>query len=370
MEILRAYKTKLDPTNKQCSYFRQCAGAARFVFNYALADRKRRYEEEGLNTNMYEQKRRFNAWKQEEAPWLYGVPYTLQEQEFRNVDTAFQNFFRRVKKGEKPGYPRFKRRSGRKHFQLRGCIHVETGQVKLPRIGWVRLKEIGYLPTNEVKILSATISERAERWYVSLQVKEEIKETVNGSTLVVGVDFGIKTLAVLSNGKTFDNPHALREAEKKLARLQRELARRKKGSTNREKTKTKIGRCYAKISAIRHHALHDVSHYCTVTLRPKRIVLENLNVRGMLQNRHLSKAISDAAFSELRRQIEYKAQWHGIEVVTASTWYPSSKTCSRCGYVKDRLTLADRTFQCEHCGLVIDRDSNAARNLAALGVEP
>jgi len=367
MKILRAYKTELDPTNKQCSYFRRCAGAARFVFNWALADRKRRYEEEKLNTNIYEQKRRFNAWKREGASWLYGVPYTLQEQEFRNVDTAFQNFFRRVKKGEKPGHPKFKKRSGRKCFQLRGSIHVETGQVKLPRIGWVRIKEREYLPINGVKILSATLSEYAGRWYVSLQVEEKIKEPINESTLIIGADLGIKTLVVLSNGKTFDNPHALREAEKNLARLQRELSRRKKGSANREKTKIKLQRQHAKVSNIRKHVLNQISHYVTKDLKPGRIVLENLNVSGMMKNHCLAKAIADASFAELKRQIEYKAEWNGIEVILADRWYASSKACSGCGCIKDDLTLADREYHCEHCGLEIDRDLNAAINLAALG---
>jgi len=366
LQTLRAYKTELDPTNKQRSAFVQCAGAARFVFNWALADRQFRYGD-GLKTNMYEQKRRFNEIKRVDAPWLYSVPYALQEQEFRNVDQAFKNFFRRVKAGQKPGYPKFKRHGGHKKFTLRGSIHIEDNRVKLPRIGWVRLRERSYLPSETtVKLLSVSISEKAGRWFVSAQVREEMPDPQSGNTLVIGVDFGLKTLAVLSNGKTFENPHALIVEQRELARLQRELARRKKGGANWYKTKAKVARCYARIANVRRHVLHDISHYCTATLKPKTIVLEDLNVSGMMKNRHLSKAISDVGFAELRREIEYKAAWHGIEVIIADMWYASSKTCSRCGHKRETLKLSERTFVCPVCGLEIDRDRNAALNLAAL----
>lgn len=367
MKILRAYKTELDPTNKQRTMFNNCAGAARFVYNWALADRIERYEK-GSPTNHYEQKRRFNALKGEQFPWIYEVPYTLQEQAFRNLDVAYKNFFRRVKKEKTPRFPKFKNRRTPKHFTLRGSIHIEEDRIKLPVIGWIRLKERSYLPSeNDAKLLSVTISERANRWYVSAQIEEEIKDPINGNTLVVGVDFGLKTLAVLSNGETFENPHALITEQRRLARLGRELARREKGSQNWRKTKHKIQRCYAKVASIRKHVLHDISHHVTADLQPKTVVIEDLNVSGMAKNRHLSKAIYDAGFAELRRQIEYKAQWYGVEVLLADRWFASSKTCSACGCIKDDLTLADRIFKCADCGTVIDRDLNAAINLAALG---
>lgn len=369
MLIHRAYKTELDPNNKQRTMFRQCAGAAKFVYNWAIADRQHRYADK-LSTNMYEQKRRFNALKKTDAPWLYSVPYALQEQAFRDVDVAFKHFFRRVKQGDKkPGYPKFKKRTDPKRFTLRGCIHVEPSRIKFPVIGWIRLKEHGYLPSEmEVKLLSINVSERANRWFVSAQVAKQMQEPVNDSVLVLGIDFGVKTLAVLSNGKTFENPHVLLQEQRKLARLQRELSGRKRGSRNREKTRKKVAKCHAKIANVRRHVLHDISHYCTETLRPRVIVLEDLNVSGMLKNRHLSKAIADVSFAELRRQLEYKASWHGIEVVVADRWYASSKTCSQCGHKKDHLNLSERIFICEKCGVRIDRDLNAAQNLASLAV--
>ena len=368
MKVLRAYKTELDPTNKQCTWFMRCAGAARFVYNWALADRKERWEQGRQNTNLYEQKRRFNALKREQWPWLYDVPYTLQETAFANLDTAFQNFFRRVKQGEKPGYPKFKsRKRGIGSFILRGSIHVEEGRIKLPRIGWVRLKEREYLPSEQqVKLLFVTISERAGRWYASVQVEEDRPESETGKG-IIGVDLGISHLAVCSDGTVFDNPKALEQAERKLACLQRELSRRTQGGQNWHKTKAKIAQCHARIANVRQHALHQVSHYVTAKAKPEIVVIEDLNVSGMLKNHHLARAISDVSFGELRRQIEYKAKWHGVKVVIADRFWPSSKACSRCGCVKSNLTLADRTYTCDDCGLVIDRDLNAALNLAALG---
>jgi len=348
--------------------FLRCAGAARFVYNWALADRIERWQE-GQSTNLYEQVRRFNAIKREQWPWLYEVPYRLQAEALAHLDTAYQNFFRRVKQGiQEPGFPKFKsRKHGIGSFTLRGCIHVKQSQIKLPRIGWVRLKEHGYLPSETmVKLLSVTISERAGRWYASVQVEEDGPEPETGEG-IIGIDLGVKHLAVCSDGTVFENPKALIQAERKLARLQRELSRRTQGGQNWHKTKAEIARCHAKIVNVRRHALHQVSHYVTVKIKPETVVIEDLNVSGMLKNHCLAGAISDAGFSELRRQIEYKAQWYGVNVIVVGRFWPSSKTCSRCGCVKANLTLADRTYTCDYCGLVIDRDLNAALNLAAYG---
>jgi len=297
MNIVRAYKTELDPSGPQAEWMVQCAGAARFVYNWALADRKRAYEETGVSVNIYEQKRRFNALKHQEYPWLAEIPYTLVQEAFANVDAAYKNFFRRVKNGDaKKGFPKFKNRDSVKAFTLRGRIHVDTRSIKLPRIGWVRLKEVGYLPRDK-KILSANISCRAGRWFVSLSVEEEIQTPVPQTGRVIGIDVGIKQLATCSNGKVFENPHSLREAERKLATLSRELSRRQKGGKNRAKTKEKIARLHHRISNVRRHSLHEVSHYAIVTAHPSAVVVEDLNVAGMVKNRHLSKAVADASMS-------------------------------------------------------------------------
>jgi len=367
MKINRAYKTELNPNNHQRGAFIQHSGAARFVYNWALADRIERYEA-GNPTNLYEQKRRFNALKDEQFPWIRETAYCTTEQAFRNLDMAYKNFFRRVKQGkEEKGFPHFKsRKQGIGSFIMRGSIHIEDSQIRLPRIGWVRLKERSYLPTNGVKVLSVNVSERAGCWLASVQAEMDVPDPEPGRGEPLGVDFGLKTLAVCSDGTAFQRIKPLiQQEEDKLKRLQREFSRRKKGSKNREKTKHKIAKCHAKIANIRKHALHNVSYHVTAKTKPSTVVVEDLHVKGMLANHRLAKAISDASFGELRRQIGYKGQWYGVDVVTAGRFYPSSKTCSGCG-TKKPLTLADRVYICEECGLVIDRDLNAALNLASL----
>lgn len=365
--MLKAYKTELDLNNKQRTIMNRCSGTARFVFNWALADRIKRHEA-NLTTNKFEQKRRFNALKVTTFPWIYDVPYSVMQEEFDKCDIAFQNFFRRVKKGEKPGFPKFKsKKKGINSFTLRGSISVISSQIKLPCMGWLRLKECHYLPTGGVKILFANISYRAGHWFVSLQVEEPDKLIhVISKVDTIGVDMGIKVLATCSDGKVFENPKSLTRYERRLAHIQRELCRRQKGSKNRIKTKQKVARLHYRIANIRRFALNEVSNYLTVKAKPKQVVLEDLNVIGMLQNRHLSKAIADASFAELRRQLEYKCLWNGIGLITADRFYPSSKTCSVCGAKKPSLKLSERTFVCEVCGAIIDRDFNASLNLARL----
>ena len=365
--MIKGYKTELDPNNKQRTLFARYAGISRFVYNWGLATWKQQYED-GLKPSMYKLKKEFTAIKYEQCPFVTVAPYAVTGAAFRNLGAAFQHFFRRVKNGDaKAGYPKFKsRRHPKQSFQVRDT-EIEYDRVRLTTIGWVRLRERGYIPTDAEKYGTyATVSTHAGRWYISVLAYETAPIPINDSTLVIGADFGLKTLVVLSNGETFENPHCLTEAERKLKRLQRELARRKRGGANWQKTKAALQRQYAKVSNVRKHVLHNISHHVTADLRPGTIVLEDLNVSGMMANHHLAKAIADVGFYELRRQIEYKAQGYGIEVILADQWYPSSKTCSGCGWKDAGLTLADRTFNCPECGLKIDRDLNAAKNLASL----
>lgn len=365
--MFRAYKTELDPNNKQRTWLIRYCGVSRFVYNWSLSDRNSRYEQ-GLTTNMYEQKRRFNTLKKEQFPWVQDVAYKVEESAFANADLAFKNFFRRVKAGERAvGFPKFKsRKRGLGSFTLRSNIYVRGGAIRLPRLEVIRLKEDGYLPISGVKILAATISERAGHWFVSLRVEEPNKPVPPSGDGVIGVDVGVKVLATCSNGKVFENPKSLSRYEKRLTHIQRELCRRQKGSRNRGKTREKLAKLHYRIANIRRYSLHQVSNYLTVKAKPETVVLEDLNVAGMLQNRHLSKVIADASFAELRRQLEYKCAWYGVGLVVADRFYPSSKTCSSCGVKKPLLKLSERMFVCESCGVVIDRDFNASLNLAGL----
>lgn len=364
--IKRAFKTKLDLNNKQKSYFIACCGVSRFVYNWALADRIAKFEM-GEKSNIYEQKRRFNGVKKEQYPWLVEYPYEISESAFEDLDSAYLNFFRRIKqRSEKAGFPKFKsRHHSRLSFRLRRNIVAKADKIRLQRIGWVRLAEKNYIPTDGCKILSVVISESAGDWFVSVQVEMDIPEQQPKGE-AIGIDMGVKSLAVCSDGDAFDNPKTLEKYSKRLARLQRELHRRVKGSNNRLKTKAKIAKLHRKITNTRKHTLHNISRHITTNTMPKTIVIEDLNVKGLIKNRRLAKAVVDSSMGELRRQIEYKAAWNNIEVKTADRWYPSSKTCSNCGNVKNELSLNERTYICVVCGTRIDRDLNAALNLAAL----
>lgn len=392
MIITRAYKTKLHPTLAQSEYFSGCAGAARFVYNWALADRISGYQapyeivvtvvplsenddapilqrtySAGSSVNHYEQKRRFNALKGVEFPWILEYPYVVTESAFANLDTAYKNFFRRVRSGEASGFPKFKNRDSRKSFTLRGSIKVESDKISLPKIGWVELAEIGYLPTNPHKILSVTISKRADDWYISLQVEMDVESPERPEGEPIGVDFGYGVLAVTSDGTRYENPKVLDKHEKKLAKLQKRLAKQMKGGKNREKTKQKISKLHVKITDTRSHYQHNASK-AIVDEGHAIIAVQKLAVKEMMQdksptNRYAkrSKKLADASLFELRRQIEYKQVWRGGEILTGEKSDASNKRCSVCGHINDFVGLQEE-FTCESCGTIHDRRLNGAKN--------
>ena len=367
---IRGYKTKLVLSDKERAWCWQCAGAARWCYNWGL-DAMKTAHEQGRKTSAWAEKKRLNGIKDDVAPWLRESPYIVLQTAFDNLDAAYQNFFRRVKGGDTPGYPKFKsRKQPRQAFGLRDDIRVSEKKIKLPRIGWLRLAEHGYLPMSKnARILYATIvtQNHGDTWYVSLQVEETVSEPVPATDCPLGIDLGIKSLAVVSDGTVYENVRPLRSAEQRIARLSRELARRNKGSQNWLKTKAKLNKAHEKARNTRQHYLHQISAE-TVAKRPSVIVMENLNVKGMMANRHLSRAIADLGMYELRRQMGYKAEWTGSRLLLADRWEPSSKRCSECGAVKETLSLNERTYVCSECGSILDRDLNAARNLAALAL--
>jgi IS605 OrfB family transposase len=294
------------------------------------------------------------------------------QEALRNLDNAFAHFFRRCtlkRQGKfkgKLGYPQRKtKKQGLGSFRLTGAIAVFPAAIQLPRLGRLRLKERGYLPTACVQLLSATVSEQAGHWYVSMLVEQEQDTSVNAGP-VVGVDLGIKRLATLSDGTEEPNPRHLKLHLRKIKRFQRAVSRKVKGSQNRKKAARRLGAQYRHVANQRANTLHQFTSRLAKT--KSVVVIEDLNVSGMLKNHHLAQAIGDVGFGEFRRQLIYKAACYGCRVVVASRWEPSSKTCSGCGWVDEDLTLADRVFRCENpgCGLVMDRDLNAAINLSKL----
>jgi putative transposase len=370
MLVPRAYKTELDLNDAQVSACNQHAGAARFAYNWGLVRRQEVYRTSGKSVWARELHRELNARKQVDLGWMYAVSKCAPQEGLRHLDSAFRHFFRRCqlkKEGQwkgKLGYPKLKsKKQGLGSFRLTGSIAVFQSAIQLPRLGRLRLKESGYLPTRGVKLLSATVSEEAGHWYVSLQVAEERDVPVNTGP-VVGVDLGLKALATLSDGTVIPNPRHLKRKLKKLKRLHRRVSRRKKGSQNRKKAVQHLRKQYRKVRHQRQNTLHQVTTKLTKT--KSVIVIEHLNVAGMLRNHRLAQAIGDVGWYEFRRQLTYKAVWYGCRIILAGRWEPSSRTCSSCGWYDANLTLSVRTFHCQACGLVIDRDLNAAINLAKL----
>ncbi len=370
MKITRGYKTELALNKAQITACLKHAGTARFAYNWGLKRYQEEYEASRQTPTAISLHKELNALKKTAYPWMYEVSKCAPQEALRNLEKAFKNFFANVKKKKsgkfkgKLGYPKFKtKKKGIGSFRLTGAIHVYEKHIQLPRLGLLKLKEANYIPTSDVHILSATISEKAGRWYVSVQVEEEVAAPVPARGLVLGVDLGIKTLATTSEAQAFENPKALRKNLTKLARLGRQHARKKKGSKNRKKAAHKLARMHARIANIRSDALHQATNAIAKT-KPSIIVLEDLNVKGMMKNRKLSRVVGDVGMYEFKRQITYKSEKYGSTVNTVSRWFPSSKTCSCCSWVDEDLDLSDRVFVCERCGYVADRDFNAAKNLA------
>jgi len=369
--IQRAYKTELDLNNVQTTACRKHAGAARWAYNWGLARKQEAYRATGTTPSAMDLHRDLNAVKHTNFPWMYEVSKCAPQEALRNLDAAFAHFFRRVKlkqQGKLSGKVGYPQRKSRKHglgsFRLTGSIVVFSDAIQLPRLGRLRLKERGYLPTS-ARILSATVSEHAGHWYVSVLVDQEHIVSANSGP-VVGVDLGVKKLATLSDGTEEPNPRHLKQGLRKIKHCQRAVSRKRKGSRNWTKAVHRLACLHRKVANQRANTLHCFTSRLAKT--KSVVVIEDLNVSGMLKNHHLAQAIGDVGFGEFRRQLTYKAAWYGCRVMVASRWEPSSKTCSQCGWEDEHLMLADRVFRCQNpeCGLALDRDLNAALNLAKL----
>ena len=290
------------------------------------------------------------------------VTKNAPQQAIKNLGTAFKNFFE-----GRADYPRFKKK-GVSHDSFRAdpgtdkqhpnAVEVSGKRVKLPVIGWVKMREA--LRFNG-KIKSATVSRTADRWFVSLTVEVDHTPPVHETQVAGGVDLGVRALATLSDGSAIEGPKALRKNLKTLRRRSRALSRKVKGSANRRKAARKLARLHARIANIRKDALHKAT--TEIVRRFDVIGIEDLHVRGMMANGKLARAVADVGMFEFSRQITYKAAMQGVRIVVADRWFPSSKTCSDCGHIHTGLTLKDREWTCDGCGVVHDRDRNAAINL-------
>lgn len=352
--MLLGFKTRLNLNQKQKTLMAQHAGYSRWVFNWALATRKRAYQE-GLKPRTNQLKKLYTNYVKPQHPWMKTLSSKVYQYAFLDLQAAYKNFFEGRAK-----FPRFKKKNRDDSFTIDNSgkpIKLKGTKIKLPFIGWVKTYEP--LPESETK--KVTMSRFAGEWYISFAY-EQSRNIPAKNNDTVGCDLGVKDLVVLSNTKVSPTLAPYRKLEKKISRLQYLNRKKTLGSSNCRKAQLKIARLHNKAANIRKNYLQKITSYIAKNF--KRVVIENLNVSGMLANH---SAISDQGFFEFRRQLEYKCSLYGTELIVADRWYPSSKTCSNCGTVKEKLSLSERRFECTHCKAILSRDLNAAINLSRYG---
>ena len=363
--MLVAHRIRLDPNNVQASQLARAAGVARFAYNWALAEWQRQYEARKTDPTLpapsqLALRRQLNAVKREQFPWMLEVTKNAPQMAIIQLGKAFEIFF-----AKRARYPSFRRKGRDDRFTLSNDqFDVNDKRIRIPKLGWVRMREALRFTG---RIVSAAVSRKAGRWYASITVDTPTLSLPPAENQgAVGVDLGITALATLSTGEVIPGPKALRTLLARLRRLGRELSRKVKGSHNRAKAKLKLARLHARIANVRRDGLHQLT--TRLTRRFHTIGIEDLNVKGMLGNRRLARAVADMGWYALRRQLDYKAVWRGGQVALADRWYPSSKLCSECGHRLEDLALQVRRWTCPGCGAGHDRDVNAALNLKNMAV--
>ncbi|MBO3378510.1 transposase [Clostridium perfringens] len=379
-KLKKAYKMEINPTDKQKSKIHRTIGVSRFIYNFYIARIKEIYEREGKFVSGMD----FSKWlnneyipNNQEMKWIKEVSSKATKQAIMNGDKSFRDFFKKAK-----GFPKFKKKKNqdvKAYFPKNNKTDwtIERHRVKIPTLGWIRLKEFGYIPVNSI-VKSGTVSQKADRYYVSILVEETDIKISNPNNAGVGIDLGIKEFAVCSDGIKFKNINktsTVKKVEKKLKREQRKLSRKyeslkirnkniKEGRATRQniqKQIIKVQKLHQRLTNIRTDYINKIVS-SIIKQKPSYITIEDLNVKGMMKNKHLSKAITSQKFFEFKTKLTVKCKENHIELRIVDRFYPSSKTCSQCGKVKKDLKLSDRIYKCD-CGFTIDRDLNASINL-------
>ncbi len=362
--MLRAYKYQLDPNESQKIFFAKCFGACRWIYNRQLSKRIELYKEDKKSISAIELINEIPGLKRmSEFSWLNEVPSQCLQQAVRNMDAAYFNFFRKKK-----GFPKFRVKNREQSFQLpsRHRINFERSKVKIPKLGWV---DVFIDREFSGTYKTATVSKNpAGKYFISILVEDGIalpECTPVISDKSIGIDVGLKHFAVLSTGEKIDNPKHFEKSLGRLKVLQRRASRKVKGSNRRKAANLRVAKLHYRISCQRKDFLHKLS--TRIIRENQTVIIEDLNVQGMLQNHNLAKAISSASWSEFFRQLEYKAAWNGKNLVRIGRFDPSSKMCT-CGVKNETLTLKDRDWTCASCGTTHDRDLLAANNIKKFGL--
>ena len=379
-KLKKAYKIEINPTDEQKSKIHRTIGVSRFVYNFYIAYNKEIYEREGKFVSGMD----FSKWlnneyipNNQEMKWIKEVSSKATKQAIMNGDKAFRDFFKKAK-----GFPRFKKKKNqdvKAYFPKNNKTDwtLERHRVKIPTLGWVRLKEFGYIPVNSM-VKSGTVSQKADRYYVSILVEDDYIEVSKSTNEGVGIDLGVKEFAVCSDGIKFKNINktsTVKKVEKKLKREQRKLSRKYESlktrnkniregratSQNIQKQVIKVQKLHQRLRNIRTDYINKTV-FSIVKQKPSYITIEDLAVSNMMKNKHLSKAIASQKFFEFKVKLISKCKQNNIELRIVDRFYPSSKTCSQCGKIKKDLKLSDRIYKCD-CGFTIDRDLNASINL-------
>jgi len=364
----KCYKFRLYPTTEQVGLIQKTFGCCRFVFNHYLAERIDKYKNEQKSISRFEQDKDLTRLKTK-FEWLKEVDATALQAAVQNLDVAYKNFFRRVKQGEKPGFPHFKRKhDNNKTYKSKSVgnnIQISDGKIKLPKLGFVTCRTSRL---TEGRILSATISQKPSgKYFVSVCCTEVKAEQYEPTNAKVGLDMGLHEFVMTSGGEAFDNHKYLIKSQKKFAKLGRQLSRKTKGSRNRNKARIKVARLHEKIANQRNDTLHKLS--TEIVRRYDIICVEDLQVKNMVSNRKLAKAINDASWSEFTRQLSYKCDWQNKLLVKVDKFYPSSQICSECGHKNAEVkNLSIREWKCPQCGANHNRDENAAKNILNEGM--
>ena len=367
--MLRAYKYRIYPTDEQKVLFAKTFGCCRFVYNWALNLKIEAYKLEKKSVAYKEVQNRMVNELKKENQWLTEVNSQALLNSIRNLDTAYKNFFRDT---HAVGFPRFKSRKNRQSFQCPQHCSVDFGKGTVSK---PKAKDIPAVLHRRFKgtVKTVTVSMTPSgKYFASVLVDTAIQELpvspIQGDT-ALGIDLGIKSLAVCSDGRTFDNPKNLQHSLARLALLQKRLSRKQKGSANCNKARIRVARLQEHIANCRKDNLHKITHVLTHDSQVRTLCMENLNVKGMQSNHHLAQAVGDASFGMFLTMLEYKCRWYGVNLVKIDRFAPSSKTCGQCGYVYKGLKLSERSWTCPECGTHHDRDFNAACNIKEFGLK-